>query len=241
MERTSALGEDDALQLAAIATTTLEVAHDLGNLLQLTSSALRMIDRRLSATRDVEVESLIGAALAAMERAIHLGQRLLHKGERPDHDSNLVYLDKLLGDLLEIIALAAKPGIVLALRCGDDIPAIVCCRRDLENVILNLAVNACDAMPAGGCLTLGITRDVTPAGGAAVTLSVSDTGCGMSAAVAEKAFQPFFTTKADNRGTGLGLATVAAFAARHNGSAHIASTSGTGTTVTLRLPSYGSV
>ena len=237
------LGTEEVVQLSPLELVTLEVAHDLGNLLQVASSAIRIIDRSLDGVPRSKLDPIIYGALASIERASALSRRILDTGRPAPIGRSIVYLDSLLADMREEIALAAGPAIRLIFEFGDCIPAIACHRADLENVLLNLVANARDAMGTKGRLTLSVARS-GPAGGAAsgrpeVVLRVADTGCGMPPSVSARAFRPFFTTKAADRGTGLGLALVRAFVTRLGGSADIFSVVGKGTTVLLRLPSSG--
>ena len=241
-EQLTSLSDDDVVRLTALGLATLEVAHDLGNLLQVAGSAVRLIDRTLRGARKPELNPLVSSALVSIERATTLSRRILDSGRPRPVGSEIVYLDALLAEMEEVIALAAGPHVQVIRRMSDIIPAIACHRGDLENVVLNLVVNARDAMSDGGTLILCVDRDVSdvPATALAkVVFSVSDTGCGMSPAVAAQAFKPFFTTKPRDLGTGLGLALVGAFAGRLGGSAEISSADDMGTTVTLRLPSCG--
>jgi signal transduction histidine kinase len=115
---------------------------------------------------------------------------------------------------------------------ASDLPAIYCIESELENVVLNLVINARDAMPTGGRVTIEAIRGATPS----VILRVHDTGVGMDIGVAAKAFAPYFTTKRATTGTGIGLAKVAAFARSMEGSARIEHTSASGTSMALYLP-----
>jgi two-component system, cell cycle sensor histidine kinase and response regulator CckA len=127
-------------------------------------------------------------------------------------------------------ALGASNELVIAV--ASDLPLIYCLESDLENVVLNLVINARDAMPTSGRVTIEATRGAR----SSVILRVHDTGVGMDIGVAAKAFDPYFTTKSATTGTGLGLAKVAAFARSIEGSAGIEHTSASGTTMALYLP-----
>lgn len=237
------LSRDDVARFTALGLTRLETAHDLGNLLQVAASAIRLLDRSLCPAPDGEVGPLIRGALISLDRATMLGQRFLNAAQPRTADREILHLDAMLTDMADVITVAVGTGIHVLLRLDDDVPAIECDRADLENAVLNLVVNAKQAMSDRGLLTLSVGRDSDRMAASHershVVLSVSDTGCGMPARVAAQAFRPFFTTRSSNHGTGLGLATVAALASRLGGSAEIASVVGEGTTVTLRLPSCG--
>jgi len=116
-----------------------------------------------------------------------------------------------------------------------DVPAVFCCAREFESVVLNLVINAKDAMPNGGVLRIAAHRGNFD-DGATVVVRVTDTGCGMSAETAKRAFRPLFTTKPAGRGTGLVLAMACEFARRLGGSVQIESAVNCGTSVILRLP-----
>jgi signal transduction histidine kinase len=120
----------------------------------------------------------------------------------------------------------------LAINVVSDLPAIYCVESELENVVLNLVINARDAMPAGGRVTIEANRDAR----SGVILRVHDTGVGMDISIAAKAFDPYFATKGTTIGSGLGLAKVAAFARSIEGSTRIEHTSANGTTMALHLP-----
>jgi signal transduction histidine kinase len=127
-------------------------------------------------------------------------------------------------------ALGASNELLIAV--ASDLPPIYCLESELENVVLNLVINARDAMPTSGRVTIEATRGAR----SSVILRVHDTGVGMDIGVATKAFEPYFTTKSAATGTGLGLAKVAAFARSLEGSARIEHTSASGTTMALHLP-----
>lgn len=231
---------DDIVRLSALRTTTLEVAHDLGNLLQVAGSAIQLIKRNLDGPPAGTLGPVIGAALAAIERATLLSRRILDAGQSRTPAPSTVHPDRLVTKMLGEIALAAGPAVRVVVEAAEPVPAVPCQGPDLENVILNLVVNARDAMPDGGLLTIAVRQTPARSSGlrhrSDVILSVADTGCGMSQAVAAQAFTPFFTTKPRHRGTGLGLAMVGTFAGRLGGAAEIVSSEGSGTTVVLRLP-----
>jgi signal transduction histidine kinase len=146
-----------------------------------------------------------------------------------------------ISDLIRIIA---GPSIKVEFRLRDDVPRFVSNIKELENVILNLVINARDAMPDGGLLAVSVYADASTAyndekpdsTSAQAVLCVSDTGCGMPADVIDQVFQPFFTTKPAGKGTGIGLATVSSFARKFGGSTEVRSTVGEGTSLFIRMP-----
>ncbi len=237
------LDEQDLMRLATLGLMSAGIAHDMGNLLQVIASAVRLIDRRLDEDARAEFRPLIQGALTAVDRATTLRRHVLDLAPSEPAAKEIIFVGTTVAAIRDLIGWTVGPFIELEVICADDTPAVICNGRELENAILNLVVNAKDAMPHGGRLTLCAYRDPgvlnRGRGGGAMpsaVLSVSDTGCGMSSDIAGKVFRPFFTTKGKDRGTGLGLAMVSDFVRRAGGSAEIESLLGEGTTVTLRLP-----
>jgi signal transduction histidine kinase len=216
--------------MTPVAEPVMESAHDLRNQLQIVGSAVRLIARNLDPSDGDRLRAYIDGALISVDRASTLSQRILDRS-RDDGAAEVVQLHLVLAALRDVVLLAAGPSIAVAFIRAEEVPAVVCHRRDLENVILNLVANARDAMDGVGRLTLSIACD-----GDAALLRVTDTGCGMNPEVARRALTPFFTTKRDGGGTGLGLAMADEFARRAGGSIRIESVPGKGTSVILRLP-----
>lgn len=233
------LRDEDVVRLTALGMTTLEVTHDLGNLLQVAGSAVRVIERHVKQAPQTTLLPIVDAAISSIERAMMLCHRIL-KTARPRTPVNeAVDADALLQDMHDALACAIGPGINLMVHTSSGVPGVKCHRADLENVILNLAINARDAMGGVGTLTMRVGRapSVRPSTAREnVFISVADTGCGMSDDVAARIFEPFFTTKSDHHGTGLGLAMVAAFIGRLGGTVNAVSVVGKGTTFTLQFP-----
>jgi signal transduction histidine kinase len=244
-ELSDLLADPDILRLTALGLKTMEVAHDLGNLLQVVGSAVRLIDRNVAPTASAELRFFIAGALSSVERAATLSRRILARSRPKGVTNEVTYLDEVLIDIQQMIALAAGPDVTLEIVSSDDVPAVACDKRDLENVILNLVINARDAMDGKGHLRLSLDRENHGRSGdfglrrPDVILKVRDTGCGMRPEVAAQVFRPFFTTKANGAGTGLGLAMVNEFARRLDGSVSLESELGRGTTMILRMPSCG--
>jgi signal transduction histidine kinase len=241
------LEDQDVLRLATLGLMTVGVTHDLGNLLQAVGSAIRLIDRKLDDDARTEFAPLMECALESLARASALSRNILDLSKCKAALNEITCLDRTLGGIRQLVTLTAGPGVIVDVSLDGSLPPVVCNTRELENAILNLVINARDAMPVGGRLVISTHLEIIPAGPGAgqpadvarVVLSVTDTGCGMSPDLARQAFQPFFTTKPDDKGTGLGLAMVSDFARRAGGSAEIESVVDFGTTVTLRLPSCG--
>jgi signal transduction histidine kinase len=209
-----------------------EIAHDLRNLLQVAASALVQIDRNLDGTTRERVRIFELAASKSLARAGALSRALIGGGSAGwlGDVVEAVSLAEALSTIAPMIELAAGPDVRVAYEISDDAPLVACRLADLENAVLNLVVNARDAMVDGGHLTVSLVRDAN-----AALLQVRDTGPGMDAETAGRVFTRFFTTKSTSGG-GLGLSMVREFAERLGGSARIDSCIGVGTAVTLRLP-----
>jgi CheY-like chemotaxis protein len=181
------------------------------------------------------VQRLAGAALESAERARTLIQRLLAFARRQPLQPRAVDVAALIADMAGLIASTSGPQIKVRIATPSGLPPALADANQLEMAILNLSVNARDAMPDGGMLTLA-AREALVHEGRFVALSVSDTGIGMDEATRERAIEPFFSTKSVGKGTGLGLSMVHGLASQLGGSMAIDSRVGLGTTVTLMLP-----
>lgn len=232
-------------RLEAIGQLTSGMAHDFNNLLTvvlgnvdalLAAGARGMMEQRLLPRLDhIRIAAERGAALTAQLLAFSRRQRL---------EAKVVDLDRTVAGLLDLLGSTLSSGIAIHTSVSAPVwPALVD-PTQIELIILNLAINARDAMPGGGTLTLGVdnvtrgapTRPEEPAAGDYVRVAVSDTGTGMSEAVLARAFEPFFTTKEVGKGSGLGLAQVFGFAKQSGGGVRIDSVLGQGTTVSVFLP-----
>ena len=234
-------------KMEAVGQLTGGLAHDFNNLLAGISGSLELIRTRLAQGRIGELERYITAALGASSRAANLTHRLLAFARRQTLDPTAADANKLLADMEELVRRTIGPQIELDTVLVSDLWPVFCDTNQLENATLNLCINARDAMPDGGRLTIKTEnirldefgaqlRDVPP--GEYVSVSVTDTGTGMSSEVAARAFEPFFTTKPMGQGTGLGLSMIYGFARQSGGQVRIDSTVGTGTTIQLYLPRY---
>lgn len=208
------------------------VLHDLGNLVQIAGSALRIImrDGRFSASPASErAASHMAASLARAGNLIRLslGNRRIDGGATVNVEDCIERLQPLLEDLCgKTIGLDVRIGILPKVRCRD---------LDLDNALINLALNARDAMPTGG--TLSITADVAEGPEIPeVEIVVADSGHGMSREVLMRAREAFFTSRPERGGVGLGLASVARFVEQAGGRLSIQSNPGNGTSVIMRLP-----
>lgn len=209
------------------------IAHDFNNLLAIITGYAQLLDRgKNGEAAPVGVKEIVGAA----ERGSRLVKQLLlfsREGESPD--PQLLDLNEVVKDMQGLLSMSGGAGVVLAFRFDPSAPMVCMDRGRFDQILLNLTVNARDAMGAGGKLTISTSiredRD-----GERVCLSVADTGKGMSPEVLEHAFEPFFTTKERGSGTGLGLATVYAIVEEAGGKLEVRSVEGEGTTFDILLP-----
>ena len=180
---------------------------------------------------DARIRDDIDEIGRAADRAAALTRQLLMFSRREVVKPEVLDVGVLARDLERLLNRTLSERIALRIAIGPDLVPVLADRAQLEQVLVNLAVNARDAMPAGGTLSIGVSG--TDAG---VRLTVSDDGTGMPAQVRERAFEPFFTTKESGDGTGLGLATVHGIITEAGGTVEIDSVPGEGTTVTIVLP-----
>lgn len=243
--------EESEVQLAqlqrieAIGKLTGGIAHDFNNMLAVIISSLELMRRRLS-RGDTDVNRLIDSAMKGADNAANLTQRLLAFSRQQALDPQVVDCNKLVAGMSEILYHTIPETIEIETVLAGGLWRTHIDRRGLENAILNLAVNARDAMPEGGKLTIetanahldeGYADDhADVSAGQYVMLAVTDTGVGMSEEVRERVFEPFFTTKGTGQGTGLGLSQVHGFIKQSGGHIMIYSEIGQGTTVKLYLP-----
>jgi signal transduction histidine kinase len=233
-------------KMEAVGQLTGGIAHDFNNMLTGIMGSLDMMRRRIGEGRIDEVDRYMDAAGAAAERAAALTQRLLAFSRRQPLDPKPVEINALIGAMAALIEQALNERIDFKLALSPDLPSGVIDPHQLENAILNLALNARDAMPDGGALTLETSLvDLDAAhvatrpgltSGRYLAIAVSDTGVGMAPDLVQKAFDPFFTTKPLGQGTGLGLSMVYGFAQQSGGAVRIHSQVGVGTSVKLYLP-----
>jgi signal transduction histidine kinase len=221
------------------------IAHDFNNLIMIVKGNLRLLKRRLGADAE-QAGTYIASADEALDRAAHLTQRILAFSRRQPLTPQRVNLSTLAHGLGELIRHSVGEKVEIDSRLTAS-GFVLCDINQMENVVLNLAINARDAMPDGGKLIVE-TRDVTLTApppdveregftpGPYVSLAVSDTGTGMPEDVRRRAVDPFFTTKPLGKGTGLGLSMTFGFVRQSNGYLVIESTPGKGTTVTILMP-----
>jgi signal transduction histidine kinase len=234
-----------AQKMEAVGQLTGGIAHDFNNMLQGVAGGLGMARRRVAEGRTGEALRYLDAVQDAAGRAAGLTRRLLSFARRQPLEPRPVDADGLVAGLADLIRRTVGPGIAVELRLRDGAGSVLCDPNELESALLNLCINARDAMPGGGRLAIGTQdlrlsaadiRDDAAAPGPYVALSVADTGTGMPPEVLGRAFEPFFTTKPLGQGTGLGLSQVWGFARQSGGLVRVESAPGRGTTVRLLLP-----
>ncbi|PBJ81501.1 hybrid sensor histidine kinase/response regulator [Lysobacteraceae bacterium NML93-0399] len=226
-------------KLEAIGQLTGGVAHDFNNLLTPIVTALDLAADPHA--REERRTRMIGVARQSAERAATLVQRLLAFARRQPLQAADIDVAALVRGMAALIESSSSPRIRLVLDLPDGLLPAVADANQLEMAILNLAVNACDAMPDGGTLTIGarnarVSDDERLAAGRYLVLSITDTGTGMDERTRERAIEPFFSTKGIGRGTGLGLSMAHGLASQLGGRLAIDSTPGQGTTIHFWLP-----
>jgi signal transduction histidine kinase len=236
-----------AQKMEAVGQLTGGVAHDFNNLLTIITGnmdmALRAIDREGGSPK---IRRSIGSALKGAERAAALTQHLLAFSRRQPLDPKALDADKLIAGISEMLKRTLGETVQLETVTSPGLWRVEADPNQLESALLNLAVNARDAMPSGGKLTIETANarldeaysaghaEVAP--GDYIVIAVSDTGSGMSKETLARVFEPFFTTKDVGRGTGLGLSMVYGFVKQSGGHVKIYSEEGEGTTVKIYLP-----
>ncbi len=233
-------------KMEAVGQLTGGIAHDFNNMLTGIMGALDLMRRRIAAGRHGELGRYMEAASASAERAASLTHRLLAFSRRQSLDPRPVEINGLIRSMSDLIERAIDETIGLNLVLPSGLPSGMVDPHQLESAILNLALNARDAMPDGGDLTVetavvdlreaGIATRSGLSPGRYLTIAVSDTGTGMPPEIVDKVFDPFFTTKPLGQGTGLGLSMVYGFVRQSSGAVRIHSQVGVGTSVRLYLP-----
>jgi PAS domain S-box-containing protein len=233
-----------AQRLDAVGQLTGGVAHDFNNLLTVILGNADLLADALAGER--RLLSLVTMTRSAAERGAELTRRLLAFARRQALDPAATDIDALLGGMIELLHRTLGEHVEIDFRPGDGTWQAMVDAPQLESALLNLCLNARDAMPAGGRLVIrtgNLTLDGSEhlhkgavAPGDYVTISVADSGVGMPAEIVQHAFEPFFTTKETGKGSGLGLSMVYGFIKQSAGHVQLESTPGVGTTVTLYLP-----
>jgi PAS domain S-box-containing protein len=237
-----------AQKMEAVGQLTGGIAHDFNNFLQGIIGSLELISRRMEQGRLDGIQRFVNGAMSAANRASALTHRLLAFARRQPLDPRPVLANRLVASMEELLHRTVGENVEVELALASDLWLTLCDGNQLENAILNLAINARDAMLNGGKLTIRTSneqlerlsprrpREIEP--GEYVCVSVADTGIGMTTEVMARAFDPFFTTKPAGQGTGLGLSMIYGFARQSGGYARIESALGQGTAVELYLPRH---
>jgi PAS domain S-box-containing protein len=234
-------------KMEAVGQLTGGIAHDFNNLLTGIIGSLELLEVRLRQGRTSEIHRYVGAAQGASKRAAALTHRLLAFSRRQTLDPKPTDVNRLVMDMEELIRRTVGPQITLEVVTAVGLWQALIDASQLESALLNLCINARDAMPEGGRITIETAnkwlddhaakeRDLPP--GQYLSLCVTDTGSGMTPDVIARAFDPFFTTKPIGQGTGLGLSMVYGFVRQSGGQVRIYSELGCGTTMCLYLPRH---
>ena len=234
-------------KMEAVGQLTGGIAHDFNNLLAGICGSLEQLRSRAAQGRTAEFDRYIDAGLTSANRAAALTQRLLAFSRRQTLSPKAVRVNRLVSDMVELFSRTVGPAIRLETRFQGELWPTLCDPNQLESALLNIVINARDAMPHGGHLVIetanlgaddprGAHGDLPP--GEHVALTVTDTGTGMTPGVAARAFDPFFTTKPLGQGTGLGLSMTYGFVQQSGGHVRLHSEVGQGTTVTILLPRH---
>lgn len=244
VERTRALEESEAQRrqaqkMEAVGQLTGGVAHDFNNLLAIIIGNAELAHRR---ARDPNVQRLLENVLQAGERGAKLTRQLLAFARKQPLSLESTDIPHTIAGMQDLFARTLGPSIRIETELAGDLWSVVTDRNQLEIALLNLAINARDAMPSGGVLTIS-AANIEPqdlpkdlAIGDYVRIAVRDTGSGIPEGIRTKVFEPFFTTKAIGKGTGLGLSQIYGFVKQQGGSVTLQSETGAGTEVALYLP-----
>ena len=231
-------------KMEAVGQLTAGIAHDFNNLLAVIGGSLEFVDGAAARGLTADPE-LIDAALRATRRGRELVRRLLAFSRQSPLRAEAATIDQLVLDTLRLLQRTLGQGIDMVTQLDAKAAVISVDRNQMANALLNLALNARDAMPEGGQLTIATKCQPVPNAaqnsprwptGEEVCITISDSGVGMTDEVRARAFEPFFTTKPDGLGSGLGLSMVQGFVEQSGGTIDIESAPGNGTTITIRLP-----
>lgn len=237
-----------AQKMEAVGQLTGGIAHDFNNLLTGVIGSLELMQRRRRSGDETNGERYITAAVTSAQRAAALTQRLLAFSRRQTLDLKPLEVNPLVASLEDLLHRTTREDITITTHLAAGLALVRMDANQLESAVINLAINARDAMPDGGTITITTAAvHLTPEEGAAmdlaegdyVTLTVADTGVGMTPEVLAKVFEPFYTTKPIGQGTGLGLSMVYGYMRQANGGVRILSQPGKGTQVQLYMPCLG--
>lgn len=237
-----------AQKMEAVGQLTGGIAHDFNNLLTGVIGSLELMQRRRRSGDETNDERYITAAVTSAQRAAALTQRLLAFSRRQTLDLKPLEVNPLVASLEDLLHRTTREDITITTHLAAGLALVRMDANQLESAVINLAINARDAMPDGGTITITTAAvHLSPEEGAAmdlaegdyVTLTVADTGVGMTPEVLAKVFEPFYTTKPIGQGTGLGLSMVYGYMRQANGGVRILSQPGKGTQVQLYMPCLG--
>ncbi|RON51438.1 hybrid sensor histidine kinase/response regulator [Pseudomonas frederiksbergensis] len=252
-ERTAQLRHNEealrqSQKMEAVGQLTGGIAHDFNNMLTGIIGSLELLRRRLARGRTEDLDSLIDLGVTSANRAAGLTHRLLAFSRRQSLDSKPVVMNTLVTSMGELLERSINESIQLDMQLSEQLWVAEADPNQLESALLNLVLNARDAMPDGGKLVVKTFNQHLDTGfteahgnlepGDYVVLSVTDTGCGMPQSTINRAFDPFFTTKPIGQGTGLGLSMIYGFSKQSRGHVTIQSEVDNGTTVNVYLPRY---
>lgn len=253
-ERTAQLRHNEEVlrqsqKMEAVGQLTGGIAHDFNNMLTGIIGSLELLRRRLARGRTEDLDSLIDLGVTSANRAAGLTHRLLAFSRRQSLDSKPVEMNNLVISMGELLQRSINESIRLEMQLSEHLWVAEADPNQLESALLNLVINARDAMPDGGKLVVRTANQQLDARfteahsnlkpGDYVVLSVTDNGCGMPQSTISRAFDPFFTTKPIGQGTGLGLSMIYGFSKQSRGHVAIQSEVDQGTTVSLFLPRFG--
>lgn len=231
-------------KMDAIGQITGGIAHDFNNLLGIIQGNLELLSEKMKDDR--KATRYIATALRSVMRGADMTKKLLDFSRKDVEQPQLIPLNAFILGLEDLIAKSLTASIIVETRLEPDLWPIAADPGDLENALLNLAINARDAMPGGGSLVIStanqtltdifLRKHPTAKAGDYVSIAITDSGTGMTDEIKEKVLEPFFTTKEVGKGTGLGLSMVYGFIQRSGGLLNIESKPGNGTTITLFLP-----
>jgi len=253
-ERTAQLRDNEEVlrqsqKMEAVGQLTGGIAHDFNNMLTGIIGSLELLRRRLARGRTEDLDSLIDLGVTSANRAAGLTHRLLAFSRRQSLDSKPVEMNNLVISMGELLQRSINESIRLDMQLSEQLWVAEADPNQLESALLNLVINARDAMPDGGKLVVRTANQRLDPGfteahsnldpGDYVVLSVTDNGCGMPQGTISRALDPFFTTKPIGQGTGLGLSMIYGFSKQSRGHVAIQSEVGIGTTVSLFLPRFG--
>jgi PAS domain S-box-containing protein len=245
--QTALLEAEEALRqsskMEALGQLTGGIAHDFNNLLSGVIGAMDLLKMRIADRRYDSIERLANTAINSADRAAALTHRLLAFARRQPLDPRPVDINDLIRGMEDLLRRSLGEQVRLQISFAERVWPVLVDANQLENGLLNLAINSRDAMPDGGCLVIETATEVLKKGehtdvapGDYTTIAVTDSGVGMDREVLARAFDPFFTTKPMGQGTGLGLSMIYGFVKQSNGQINIESEPGQGTTVKLYLP-----